>query len=95
MSGAGKAAGPVPSQGEMPSFLTAQQRPKQPCPCPGTEPGEPRILTPAAWAQGIETAPGTYLSDLGRGPQASICWGPLGARSFQIHELERFLPLFM
>lgn len=51
-----------------------------PAPCPGTEPGEPRILIPAAWAQGIETqlqAPTSVTWDEGPKPaSAGALQGP-------------------
>lgn len=90
---AGKAAGPVPSQGEMPSFSTAQQRPKQPCPLPRDR--ARRAQSPDSCSLGPgdrDSAPGTHLTDSGQMPQVSICRSPLGARSFQIPELERFFP---
>lgn len=51
-----------------------------PAPCPGTEPGEPRILIPTAWAQGIETllqAPSSVTWDEGPKPgSAGALQGP-------------------
>ena len=50
----------------MPSFSTAQQRPKQPCPLPRERAG--RAQSPCSCSLGQEdrdSAPGTHLTDLG------------------------------
>lgn len=88
---AGKVAGPVPSQGEMPLFSKAQQRPKQPCPLPKDR--ARKAQSPNSCTLGPRdrnSAPGTHLTDPGQMPQASICWSTLGTRSFQIYDLETY-----
>lgn len=88
---AGKVAGPVPSQGEMPLFSKAQQRPKQSCPLPRERAGRAQSPNSCSLGPGDRnSAPGTHLTHPGQMPQASICRSALGARSSQIHEFETY-----
>lgn len=65
--------GPLPSPRKTSFFSKAQQRPKQPCPCPVREPGKSRFLL---------TPPPT-LGDPGKATQAWICGSPLRAELFK------------
>ena len=69
----------------MPSFSTAQQRPKQPCPLPRERAGRAQRPCSCSLGQGDrDSAPGTHLTDLGHThPKPASAGAPQGLGVFR------------